>query len=72
MASPTRRKQVSEAFARLSAKRKEAGLVRRSVWAHPNDWAKIRVLEKALAEKRKEGYITNMRSGRTGEGTAKC
>ncbi len=50
--TPTRRKQVAEAVARLSAKRKEAGLVRRSVWAHTDDWPQIRALEARLQSER--------------------
>ena len=52
MTTPARRKQVSEAVARLSAKRKEAGLVRRSVWAHTDDWPQIRALEARLQSER--------------------
>jgi len=55
MTTPTRRQQIAEAFARLSAKRKEAGLVRRSVWAHPDDWPQIRALEARLKAERETG-----------------
>ncbi len=60
MTTPARRKQIAEASARLRAKRKEAGLVRSDVWAHPDDWAEIRALEKRLAEQRKGGYVASV------------
>ena len=53
MTTPARRKQIREAAARLRAKRKEAGLVRKDVWAHPDDWPAIKALEEANLKLRK-------------------
>ncbi len=54
MTTPSRRKQLSEAAARFRAKRKEAGLIRRDVWAHPDDWDQIRALESRLQSQREK------------------
>jgi hypothetical protein len=50
MTTPARRKQIAEAAARLKAKRREAGLVRLEIWAHPKNHAAIRALAKKLEE----------------------
>lgn len=43
---------AAERMARLRSRRLAAGLVRRDVWAHPDDWEAIRELERKLREAR--------------------
>ncbi len=52
MTTDARRKQIAEAAARLKAKRREAGLVRLEIWAHPKDHAAIKGVANNLAIKR--------------------
>lgn len=55
MTTPARRKQIAEAAARLKAKRREAGLARLEIWAHPKDHAAIKRFANNLAAKRAVG-----------------
>jgi hypothetical protein len=45
-------KSSSERQKDLRTRKKEMGLVRRDVFAHPDDWPEIRNLEKKLQNKR--------------------
>ena len=44
----------TERQAKSRAARKRLGLVRRDVWAHPDDWPEIRALVKRLQEARED------------------
>ncbi len=50
MTTPARRKQIAEAGTRLKAKRREAGLARLEIWAHPKDHGAIKAFAKQIAE----------------------
>lgn len=43
---------AAERMKKTHNRRKEAGLTRRDVWSHVDDWPTIRKLEAELAEKR--------------------
>jgi len=42
-------------------KRKNLGLFRREVWAHPDDWHKFKELEKNLFEERGINLLTGIK-----------